>query len=59
MMGVCFRGHWAEWAVGVEVSLPNKPVLEYLRDDFEGLLIGRVILVVGTGVRITRALCLY
>lgn len=35
-------------------------MLEYLRDDFNGLLIGKVILVVGigTGVRVTREHCL-
>jgi len=38
-------------------------VLEYLRDDFEGLLIGKVIpvglLVVGACVRVTREHSLY
>jgi hypothetical protein len=36
-------------------------VLEYLRDDFNGLLIGKVILavVIGVGVRVTREHWLY
>jgi len=49
--------------VGAEVSSPRpkKPVLGYLRDDFNGLLIGKVILVEvgGGGVRVTREYCLY
>ena len=36
-------------------------MLEYLRDDFNGLLIGKVILVevIGAGVRVMREHCLY
>jgi hypothetical protein len=48
--------------LGAEVSLlrPKEPVLGYLRDGFNGLVIGKVILVVviGTGVRVVREHCL-
>src|SRR6266852_5839218 len=50
--GTVSLGTWG-W-VGVEASLlrPEEPVLEYLRDDFN------LVIVIGAGVRVTREHCL-